>query len=168
MKWISAAVFAFAVCVVHPALAAEKMKVKVKEKVSLKASAGKDVQVINAKGEKELKRVEARKALPGEVIFYTVTYTNTGKEAAENFVATYPVPEHMAYIDGSAAGANALVTYSADLGKTFAEPDKLMMRKLNGMERSADAPDYTHIRWTLTKAVQPGETGSVSFRAKLK
>lgn len=160
MKWISTAVFVIAACVAYPAIAAGK--------VNLTASAEKEVQVTNAKGEKELKRVEAKKALPGDVVIYTVTYANTGKEVAENIFVTNPVPEHMVYVEGSATGKNALVTYSVDGGKTFAEPDKLKVRKADGMERLAATPDYTHIRWTFKKSVQPGATGSVSFRAKLK
>lgn len=136
--------------------------------IELKMKAEKDVQVINDKGEKQTKRIEAVKALPGEEVIYTISYANNGKEAADKVIIANPVPEHMIYVDNTATNENALVTYSVDGGKTYAEPGKLKVRKADGAERQAVGADYTHVRWVLRKPIQPGATGNVSFHARLK
>jgi uncharacterized repeat protein (TIGR01451 family) len=136
--------------------------------VELRSTVEKEIEITNAKGQKAFKREQVRKALPGDVLIYTVSYGNSGVKPAEKVVISNPVPEHMAYIADSALTENAVVTYSTDGGKTFDEPEKLVTRNAAGFERPATAADYTHIRWVLKKAVPPGEKGAVSFRARLK
>ena len=160
MKWLVSTLFLFAAGFAGQAAAAGT--------VALKSAVEKEIQTTNAQGEKVLKRVEVKKALPGEVLIYTVSYANNSGKPAEKVAINNPVPEHMVYVADSALSANATVTYSLDRGKSFAEPEQLKVRKPDGSERPAAAADYSDIRWVLKKPVQPGETGSVSFRAQLK
>jgi len=160
MKCMSAVMLLCAAAIASPALAAGT--------VELKSAVEMEVQVTNEKGEKVTKRVPATKALPGDVLIYIVSYANNGKDAAEKVVITNPVPEHMVYVLGSAAGEGAAAIYSVDGGKTFGPAETLKVQTANGVERAAQAADYTHIRWTLSRTVKPGEKGVVTFQAKLK
>lgn len=141
-----------------------------KNNVELKVVAEVEVKVKNERGEEKVVRVDAAKAnvLPGDPVFFTINYKNLGEEPATDVVITNPVSLHMVYMDGTAVGANAVVTFSVDNGKTFAAADKLKVRDKNGKERPAVASDYTHIRWTLQKPLAKGEKGSVGFKAKVK
>lgn len=124
----------------------------------------------NAQGEKEVKRMEAAlaKVVPGDVVIFTTRYTNAGKEPANSVTIMNPVPEHMTYVDKSAEGRNARIDFSIDGGKTYAAPDKLAITDSQGKKRTAQAREYTHVRWVLTAPLAPGGAGSVSFRAQVK
>lgn len=138
--------------------------------VELLSLAEVEVKIKNAQGIEEVKRVPAASTnvAPGDAVIFTNHYVNKRKEAAESVVITNPVPNNMFYLDGSASGENATITFSVDKGKTFAAPEKLVVTNADGKERPARATDFTHIRWTLTKSVPPGEKGSVTFSAKVQ
>jgi hypothetical protein len=74
----------------------------------------------------------------------------------------------MSYVDQSAEGKGMKIDFSADKGKGYGDPDKLVITDAQGMKRKAGPADYTHIRWTLTKPLPAGGSGSVSFRARLQ
>ena len=126
--------------------------------------------VQNEKGAKEVKRMEASKAKvsPGDVVFFTTTYVNAGKQPATNVVITNPVPEHMVYVDQSAGGKDAKIDFSIDGGKTYATADKLKITDKEGRVRPALGKDYTHVRWVVSASVAPGAKGTVGFRARVK
>jgi len=138
--------------------------------IELKSAAEVEVTIKNDKGEMEVKRVEAAKAnvTPGDAVIFTTYYSNNGQEPASDIVINNPVPEHMFYIDGTAAGSGTKIEFSVDKGKSFGVPDKLKIKGVDGKERPAGPADYTHIRWTLSKPLPPEGKGSVSFRAKVK
>ncbi len=136
--------------------------------VEIKLFAEKEVETVNSKGKKELKRVEPALVTPGEEIIYTLSYSNTGKETAKNLFITNPVPQHMAYKANSAGGENTAIVYSLDGGKTFDKPENLKVRTSDGKERVAMAANYSHIRWVIQQPLSPGAKGEVSFRALLQ
>ncbi len=136
--------------------------------VELKLVAEKEIVTVNSQGKKELKRAEPALVTPGEEIIYTLSYSNTGKETANNLFITNPVPQHMAYKANSAAGENTAIMYSLDGGKTFDKPENLKVRTSDGKERVAMAANYSHIRWVIQKPLAPGAKGDVSFRAQLQ
>jgi uncharacterized repeat protein (TIGR01451 family) len=129
-----------------------------------------EVKQKNAEGKEEVKRVDATKTkvLPGETVIFTNYYTYSGDKPATNVVIKNPVPDHMIYLDGTAAGAGTRIEFSADKGKTFGTAGKVTVRSADGKERRAAAADYTNIRWTLEKPLNKGAKGSVTFRAKVK
>ena len=137
--------------------------------VELITKAEVDVTTTNGQGVKEVKRVEASKAnvVPGDKVIYTITYKNNGAKPATAVVVKDPVPEHMVYIEGSAAGEGAKIEFSIDHGKTYGPAGGLTVADAQGKKRKAVAADYTHIRWTIAK-VAPGGKGSVTFNAKVK
>jgi len=129
-----------------------------------------DVVEVNAKGEKEVKRVDAAKAkvVPGDTVIFTNVYENVGSEPVTKAVINNPVPEHTVYVDKTAEVKGARAEFSIDGGKTYGLPKTLMVVGTDGKAKQAQASDYTHIRWTIEKAVAPGAKGSVSFKAKVK
>jgi uncharacterized repeat protein (TIGR01451 family) len=138
-------------------------------KVTISIKAEKEV-VVTANKKQIKKKVEAKKFQPGDEIIYTITYNNTGTEAATDVVVSDPIPEGTAYIPGSATEAGDL-TFSIDHGKIFKKPTMLtyeIKTKKGGTEKKvASAEEYTDIRWTIP-TVPAGGKGSVSFKVKVK
>ena len=122
-------------------------------------------RVTDENGVEQTRLVEATRVLPGAAVLFTVTYTNTGDEPAENVTVTNPVPDHMVYVDASASGDNASVTFSVDGGESFAAAQDLLVSDTNGVQRSAIVKDYTHVRWVIDNDVASGASGAVQFTA---
>jgi uncharacterized repeat protein (TIGR01451 family) len=141
-----------------------------KGSIELKSVAEVEVTETNAKGEKEIKRVDIAKAkvVPGDVVVFSTYYTNISNKPAEKVMITNPVPEHMLYLDRSAEGKGTAMEFSVNGGKSYNTPDKLSVTDASGKARKAVASDYTHIKWTVIKPVAPGGKGDVFFKAKLK
>lgn len=122
-------------------------------------------------GKESIKLTSADKVVPGNVLVYSITATNTGKEAASNVVITDAISEHNTYIadsaQSSAMGKNTLITFSTDGGKIFAPPAELTVTK-NGATVSAMPEDYTHVRWQLNFELAAGKSTRVMFKARLK
>lgn len=128
-------------------------------------------EVVESKGGVKTTRfVEVQSATPGEVVQYTLSYSNQGDEEATNAVIDDPIPKGTVFLAGSAAGEGAEITFSSDGGKTFAQPVKLtyQIRTASGEleKRTATPSEYTHVRWTIKK-VPPGGGGKVSFRVRV-
>ena len=140
-----------------------------KPKIELSISQAKEVVEVKA-GVRSAKLVPTKEAAPGEVLEYTLTYSNTGDEPARDAVIDDPIPKGSSYLPGSAAGEGAEITFSTDGGKTFAPAVKLTyeLRLPSGQveKRSATPSDYTTVRWTV-KSVPPGAKGKVSFRVRI-
>ena len=140
-----------------------------KGSIELQSVAETEIEVINAKGEKEIKRVKVSetKIVPGDEVIFTTYYGHIGKETADDVIITNPVSEHMVYTDLSAEGKGAVIRFSVDDGKSYDLPEKLKVKDKSGSERVASPSDYTHIRWIIKK-LKPADKGSVSFRARVK
>ncbi|MCG8433827.1 MAG: hypothetical protein MJA83_07350 [Gammaproteobacteria bacterium] len=119
-------------------------------------------------GEQKVRLVAAETVVPGEEVVYTIYFTNTGDQPAENVVVTDPIPEHTYYKVDSAFGAGTDIVFSADGGRTYGSPDALTVLGEDGQSRSAGPRDYTHIRWTLRNDLPSGQRGFVRFRAVLE
>jgi len=123
---------------------------------------------LNKKGVRQQREVEAIKVTPGDELLYTIYFKNTSKKAASNIVINNPVPKNMVYKNGSAFGSGTDITFSVNGGKTFAKAGKLKVKSKSGQLRSAKASDYTDIRWVFKPKLNPGDQGTVQFRAVLK
>jgi uncharacterized repeat protein (TIGR01451 family) len=137
-----------------------------KSLVSVSMKAEKEVTVNNVK-----KMVAAKAIDPGDVIFYTLSYVNSGDDVATNAVMDDPIPKGTVYLAGSAFGNDAEVTFSIDSGKTFKKPSlltyevKLPSGKIE--KRTASPEQYTHIRWTVSVIPAHG-SGQVGFQVRMK
>lgn len=124
--------------------------------------------IARADGTVETRLVDVTTVVPGDEVIYTITYQNTGDEAAEAVTITDPVPAQMRYLDGTAFAPGADITFSVDGGRSWGTPQELRILAADGSERRATAADYTHIRWRLRHAIGPGKRGYARFRAALR
>ena len=120
----------------------------------------------NGQVRRRLERAES--VVPGDELKYTVHFSNTGSRTVDagTIVITDAIPPHTQYLDGTAFGAGTDIDYSID-GETFAKPDALTVTQ-DGVKSPASAQDITAIRWTFSPALNPGESGSVSFNVRLQ
>ncbi len=132
-------------------------------KLTLKMKAEQEVRIVK-NGKETIELAPAKMTTKGDVILYTIAYTNSGDSEATDAVIADPVPYGMAYVGGSAKGAGAAVSFSIDNGKTFSRTPK---RVSGGVKKAAPPQTYTNIKWTIKK-ILPKASGSVSFKARVK
>ena len=138
-------------------------------KVAISIKAEKEVTV-SANGKQIKKKIAAKGVHPGDEILYTLSYVNSGTEAAKDVVISDPIPPGTSYIPGSASNAEDL-SFSIDKGKSYKKPTLLTyeIKSSDGkaQKRAATPDDYTDIRWILP-SVAAGEKGSLKFEVKVK
>lgn len=143
----------------------------IKPELVLSITAEKEVLVIKENGKAETIYQEAENIQPGDVLRYTLYYINKGNAEAKEAVINDPLPEGTSYINGSASGRNSEITFSID-GKIFQAPSllkyKVKQPDNTEVEYTASPEMYKHIRWRLLKPVMPGESGFLSFKARVK
>lgn len=128
----------------------------------------KQVIKTNEKGEKEFSYVEPTIAIPGDVMLYSITFENIGKQAASNIVVNDPIPNNSKYRINSATGNDTTITFSIDGGKNFGDPEDLVVKDKTGKSWVAKPEEYTHIRWVYGKSLAPGESAEVSFKTAIR
>jgi uncharacterized repeat protein (TIGR01451 family) len=118
-------------------------------------------------GKKVKEWVKASKVVPGTVIRYLNTLTNSGDKKATKLVVNNPIPENMEYIANSAScQGSCTISYSVDGGKTYKQPEELFVGV--GEERhQAQASEYTDIRWVVD-ALAATSQSAVEYKARLK
>lgn len=136
--------------------------------IRLEHKAEKWQSVTDENGAEQMRLVEATNVVPGERVLFSVTYTNSGDQPAENVTITNPVPEQMTYVDDSATGNNTSILFSVDGGESFAAASDLQVGNADGTQRPASASDYTHVRWLVRSDIAPGTSGTVQFTATVK
>jgi uncharacterized repeat protein (TIGR01451 family) len=114
---------------------------------------------------------KATDVLPGDVVRFTLRFTNTTDQPVRDVVFSNPVPQGMRYVAGSAAAGSdsASITFSIDGGATYSTQPMIEVTDDNGRRRTVPAPpeSYTHVRWTVRDWVQPGAQVTAEFRAEL-
>ena len=123
--------------------------------------------VVNEAGESETRLVPADVVVPGESVFYTITFTTVSDEPADNVVITNPIAADLMYVDGSAFGPGMRIEFSVDDGVTFAPADELNVTE-GGEVRKAQAADFTHVRWVMQNDLAAGAQGTARFAAVLE
>lgn len=143
------------------------------------ASAGEkalEITAVNLSADDERHRTLASRAgdagwlLPGDVVRYSLEFTNVKDIPVRNVVIDDPVPEGLRYVEGSASvdHRGVQISYSIDGGRTYSnQPTIRKVVDVEEVELPAPPESYTHIRWTLRDWVQPGERVTAEFRAKL-
>ncbi|PHS38075.1 MAG: hypothetical protein COA91_08675 [Robiginitomaculum sp.] len=127
-----------------------------------------EVIVRHADGTQTITLVQADKVTPGDKVVYSLNYYNDDDEAAENIILVMPIPNEVAYFDGSAEMESVKTTYSVDSGQTFVERASLLVTLTDGSTRRASADDITHIRWAVRDTVAPKTGGKLSFSGRLR
>lgn len=134
--------------------------------LEVETTAQKQEVYVNEAGEEATRMVVAERVLPGETVYFTVTFTNISDEVADDVVITNPIAEDLVYVDGSAFGPGTEIQFSVD-GVTFAAAGELTVSE-DGATRAAKAADYTHVRWVMQNDLAAGAQGTVRFAAVLK
>ena len=138
------------------------------DEIRFTSTAEVEVTEVNAKGEKVLVRQTATLLQPGEIAIYTNVFTNLGQQPAGKVVVDNPVPEDTEYLGGSATETGYVVVFSVNKGESFGSPQELTIADGKGGQRQAEPKEYTNIRWTMKPQLQPGATGVVEFRVRVK
>lgn len=112
--------------------------------------------------------VPADRVVPGDRVMYTLEVRNAGATAINAPTVTNPIPLHMQYVEDSAVGPGAEVSYSVDGGVSFDAAANLKVQAPDGTPRAATAADYTHIRWQLRNTLKAHSIAFVRFRAVVK
>jgi uncharacterized repeat protein (TIGR01451 family) len=129
------------------------------------------LEVREAADGREIRRwVPVTRLSAGDEVHYTVRVRNPGKEPVGDVVVTKQLPFGVRYQRGSARGPGAEVQFSADGGRTFAPPAPRARESSRAASRgtrraAAVDPEYTHVRWVLTRPLAPGATALLRFRA---
>ena len=76
--------------------------------------------VVNENGESENRLVAVESVVPGERVFYTITFTNVGDEPAQNVVITNPISAELSSVEGPACVRGRSCEFSVGGGATFA------------------------------------------------
>lgn len=103
-------------------------------------------------------------AMRGDWLVYVFTYRNTGVERIQNYTINHPLVPTAEFV-GQETGAPLM---SVDKGATFAPLAELRVRNPDGSERAALPRDVTHMRWRIPTIIEPGGSGEVSYRARLR
>ena len=107
---------------------------------------------------------------PGDVVSYQLVFTNITADPVRNVEFVDPLPAGLHYVAQSAAAdrADVVIEYSADGGETFShQPTIEVVVDGERVLRPAPSDKYTHIRWRIEGAVQPGAQVTAAFRAEL-
>ncbi|MBN2824864.1 MAG: DUF11 domain-containing protein [Campylobacterales bacterium] len=113
------------------------------------------------------KWVKATKVVPGTMVKYINTLSNTGGESATNLVLVNNIPKEMKYIANSAkCQGKCTVTYSVDGGKSYNTSNKLYVKR-SGRNVRAQAGDYTNIKWVVS-SLNGGTKKTVEYSAILR
>jgi len=135
--------------------------------IKLRTIAEVETQSVEA-GHKIVRLVPADRVVPGDEVIYTLEIRNVGPTSLTAPTITIPVPAHTTYVADSATGPGAEVSYSADAGHTFDRAENLQVPGSDGKMRSANASDYTNIRWKFKKIMKSYSVAFARFRAVVK
>ena len=166
-KKSSYALFVAALCLV---LTSGLALAKPEGDLALKITTEKEVVIKDERGKKRIEMVDLTKvnAVPGDEVVITLSYENKGKGKATGVAINYPIPKEMRYMAFSAYGEAVSITFSVDNGKDYDFPARLTVVDKEGNVISAKPEDYTHIRWSFDKQVEPKGKGMVGFKTFIK
>jgi uncharacterized repeat protein (TIGR01451 family) len=131
--------------------------------LNMEIKAEREMTVTDDKGNTRTEKVTADTASPGDTVLYTLTYSNSGDEAAANVKIDNPIPEGNRYLPNSAWGENSELFFSIDGGKTFKKASALTYQ-IEGNTRTAAPEQYNAVRWVV-QSIPAGSSGRVGFSA---
>lgn len=116
--------------------------------------------------DKKERLIEAKTAKPGEVIEYVATYSNKGKTAVRDVLATLPIPADTIFVRDTPRPATARA--SVGDGKFAAIPLKRKVKLPSGKEEEIEVPfsEYRALQWSLGE-LAAGKSVVVSARVRV-
>ncbi|MCU0550337.1 MAG: hypothetical protein MUC48_13390 [Leptolyngbya sp. Prado105] len=142
--------------------------------VKLDLSVEKQAVNVNAQGQKQVKwaALQGNAVVePGNVLRYSLNGKNAGDIPAQGIELTQPIPQRTKFVLNSATTNNAgKITYSIDNGKTFVEAPTVKVTLADGkiVDRPAPAEAYTHVRWNLSKDLNPQAALMASYQVEVR
>jgi uncharacterized repeat protein (TIGR01451 family) len=114
-------------------------------------------------------RQDKAMARPGDVLGYSLAFTNVTRGSVANVQFVDPLPKGLVYRTGSARADKAVrIDYSIDGGKSYtAQPVVVVMENGKRVEKPAPRTAYTHIRWTVVGPLAPGAQVTAGFQAEI-
>jgi uncharacterized repeat protein (TIGR01451 family) len=106
----------------------------------------------------------------GDVLRYTLTFTNTAGRPVREVALQNPVAAGLQFVGGSAAASrdDARAEFSADGGRSWsAQPTETVTIDGAAVTRPVAPERFTAVRWTVTGFVAPGATVVAHFDARL-
>ncbi len=123
-------------------------------------------EVVQTKAGKEVKVLKPlEKAIPGDIVTYVNTITNSSNNKAESLNIVNEVPEHTNFVGNSVKCNGCTVLYSID-GENYKPASKLFIKD-DGVKRLALAKEYTHIKFIINSLNAKAET-KVEFKTKIQ
>lgn len=116
----------------------------------------------------QVTRAAADSVKPGDLVAYTATYRNTGKDAARSLILTVPVPAGMEYQGRQPQEKLAPALASLD-GSSYAPiPLTRKVKNAQGQEVVQQVPvaEYRFLRWNVPQ-LAAGANVSVQLTAKV-
>ena len=106
---------------------------------------------------------------PGDVLGYSLAFTNTTRGTVNNVQFVDPLPRGLVYRTGSArADKSVRIEYSIDGGKSYtARPMIAVTEAGRRVEKPAPAESYTHIRWTVSGPLASAAQVTAGFQAEV-
>lgn len=108
--------------------------------------------------------------LPGDVLRYTLAFTNSTDKPVRNVELRDPIPAGVRFVAGSARASrpDVRLEFSADGGRTWsAAPVEAGMVDGKPVSRTIAPDRYTHVRWLVTGAVAPHAMVTAEFDARV-
>jgi len=122
------------------------------QKINLSAAEKKDASLISY--------------IPGDTIRYVITASNIGNGLMKNPEIVDPVPTGVTYVAESAKGVDTEISFSMNQGSTYmAWPPYYTVRNSKGIlvKREATPDMITHVKWSISKNLNPGDVTSMEF-----
>lgn len=105
--------------------------------------------------------VPAENLVQGQEVHYTLRISNPSEFALREVQVTQAVPGNTRYVEKSATGSGAELSFSIDDGQSFAGAGALK----NPDGSAAQAAQVTHIRWQFPYSLPPQSVVLARFRA---
>ena len=114
-------------------------------------------------------RQDVSMARPGDLLAYSLAFTNTTSGSVNNVQFVDPLPNGLVYKAGSArADKPVQISYSIDGGKSYsARPMITVVEQGRRVEKPASVERYTHIRWTVSGPLAAGAQVTAGFNAEV-
>ena len=121
-------------------------------------------------GKLVLEREPVENVAAGDVLVYSLQIHNDGDAPAVKAKVVDPIPDNTVLSPDSAVGEGALITYSIDGGTSYAPYPITRVVTLAGVDEVVPVPaeDYTHVRWTLTEPLAPGQARAAHFKVRVR
>lgn len=126
--------------------------------------------VMTARNETAVAARRDSTTLPGDVVRYSMRFTNVTAEPVQNVKLDNPLPKGLEFVGGSirTSRPDVAATFSADGGKTFsAQPMETVVVDGQRVTRPIPAERYTHVRWVVSGSVAPRATVTAEYSARV-